>query len=196
VKTERRTYARRRELLEALPLTGGLVRLSPAFTGDPADVLAAASENGLEGIVAKRLDSAYRPGERSRSWIKTPFERTTEVVIGGWRPGEGRRAGTVGSLLLGAHADAGRLVFIGQVGTGFTHQALDLLRDRFRTLARDGSPFDPPVPREHAKNAHWVDPVLIGEVAYRTLTPEGRLRHPSWRGLRSDRRPTEVNPPQ
>lgn len=113
-------------------------------------------------------------------------------MLGGWRPGEGRRAGTIGSLLLGMYEHAGRLTYVGDVGTGLTRQMLDELLRQLRPLERKTSPFDEPVPRERARGAHWVTPRLVGEVEFRVWTPDHRLRHPRWRGLRPDRDPAEV----
>jgi bifunctional non-homologous end joining protein LigD len=157
-----------------------------------AQLLQIARIHGLEGIVAKRRASRYEPGRRSPAWIKTALLNTQEVIIGGWSPGEGRRARTLGALLLGAHDTQGRLRYLGQVGTGFTETMLTELMRQLRPLRRPGSPFDEPVPREHARDARWVQPQLVGEVVYRTLTPEGRLRHTAWRGLRPDRDPDEI----
>ncbi|MFE9750594.1 non-homologous end-joining DNA ligase [Saccharothrix saharensis] len=189
-------YAQRREELVALGL-GGVpgVRVPPSFTEvDGEDVLAVASDYGLEGVVAKRVTSQYEPGRRSTAWVKVPLVHTQEVLIGGWRPGDGRRAGTIGSLLLGVPSDDG-LRYVGKVGTGFTHSALLDLQERLGPLARTGSPFVDPVPADHARRAHWVRPELVGEVEYRTWTTDGRLRHSSWRGLRPDKRPGEVRLP-
>ncbi|TQM78480.1 bifunctional non-homologous end joining protein LigD [Saccharothrix saharensis] len=189
-------YARRREELGGLGL-GGVpgVRVPPSFTEvDGEDVLAVASDYGLEGVVAKRVTSRYEPGRRSTAWVKVPLVRTQEVLIGGWRPGDGRRAGTIGSLLLGVPSDDG-LRYVGKVGTGFTHSALLDLQERLRPLARTGSPFVDPVPADQARRAHWVRPELVGEVEYRTWTTDGRLRHSSWRGLRPDKQPGEVRLP-
>ncbi|HEX6074635.1 MAG TPA: non-homologous end-joining DNA ligase [Micromonosporaceae bacterium] len=190
--TTDRTYRRRRDLLESLPLGAGPASVPPRFSGDGHTVLATAREYGLEGVVAKRVDSRYEPGRRSRNWIKTPITLTTEVVLGGWKPGAGRRAGRIGSLLLGAYDDTGRLRYIGHVGTGFTEAALRHLAGVLAPLERPDSPFGQPVPREFARDAHWIDPVLVGEVVYRSMTPDHRLRHPSWRGLRPDKRPEEI----
>ncbi|MCE6997256.1 non-homologous end-joining DNA ligase [Saccharothrix sp. S26] len=189
-------YARRRDELSGLGLSGRAeVRVPPSFTEvDGEDVLAVASDYGLEGVVAKRVTSRYEPGRRSTAWVKVPLVRTQEVLIGGWRPGDGRRAGTIGSLLLGVRSDDG-LRYVGKVGTGFTHSALLDLQDRLRPLARRGSPFCDQVPADHARHAHWVRPELVGEVEYRTWTTDGRLRHSSWRGLRPDKDPDEVRPP-
>jgi bifunctional non-homologous end joining protein LigD len=187
-------YARRRELLTGLRLAGDVVRTPEPAGGDPAGVLAAAGRRGLEGVVAKRLTSPYRPGRRSADWVKTPFSHTQEVVIIGWRPGEGRRAGTIGSLVLAVGEADGSLSFSGGVGTGFTAGMLGELQRQLAPWARRTSPV-PDIPREHARGVHWVEPVLVGEVAYRTFTPDGRLRHASWRGLRPDRGVGEARRP-
>jgi bifunctional non-homologous end joining protein LigD len=144
----------------------------------------ASLENGLEGVVAKRLDSPYRPGARGPEWRKVKNVRTQAVVVGGWRPGQGRRAGGVGSLLVGVPDDEGRLVYVGHVGTGFSDQDLRDLEGMF--TPRKTSPFEGTLPRDITRDARWVEPELVGEVAYAVWTAEGRLRHPAWRGLRED----------
>lgn len=184
-------YAERRSLLADLGLDGPRVRTPPWFAGGGPAVLAASLEQGLEGVVAKRLDSPYLPGRRSPYWQKIKNLRTQEVVIGGWRLGEGRRAGMIGSLLLGVPAAAG-LQYVGRVGTGFTEVMLrDLLR-LLSPLAADGCPFAGPMPGEHTRHARWVRPRLVGEVEYSQWTPDGMLRHPAWRGLRPDKSPADV----
>ncbi|WP_246274129.1 non-homologous end-joining DNA ligase [Phytohabitans houttuyneae] len=194
--TVKQPYQRRRELLDGLGLQDDLVRTPPYWAGDSGtDLMAAAADQGLEGVVAKRLDSPYQPGARSRLWIKTPRNATTEVVVCGWTPGSGRRSGVIGALLLGAYDADRRLVYIGKVGTGFTHRMLVDLGERLDRLRRDDPPFDGPVPRPDARDATWVEPALVGDVAYRTVSPDGRLRHPAWRGLRSDKEPHQVNTP-
>jgi bifunctional non-homologous end joining protein LigD len=192
-----RPYTRRREELDALDLErSDVAQTPPSWTGDAGpEVMEAAKEQGLEGVVAKRLDSAYQPGRRSPAWVKTPLNRTQEVLLCGWKPGGGRRAGTLGSLLLGAHDGEGRLRYLGGVGTGFTQRMLGDLLDLLRPLARDTPPFDEPVPRPDARNAHWVEPGIVGEVEFRSWTPDRHLRHPSWRGLRPDRDPAEITLP-
>jgi bifunctional non-homologous end joining protein LigD len=184
-------YTDRRQLLEDLELSGPAWQIPPFFRGGGADVLRASQEQGLEGVVAKRLDSPYRPGRRSGQWRKVKNVRTQTVVIGGWKPGEGRRAATIGSLLLGVQEDGG-LVFAGHVGTGFSDRVLDELTGRLRRLERKTSPFATEVPREHARHAHWVTPTLVGEVGFGEWTRDGRMRHPSWRGLRTDVAPEDV----
>ncbi|MDK3257559.1 non-homologous end-joining DNA ligase [Blastococcus capsensis] len=177
-------YAERRSLLDELTPGGHRWVTTPWFRGGGERVHAASRANELEGVVAKRLDSPYRPGARSPDWRKVKNVRAQSVVVGGWRPGAGRRAGTIGSLLFGVHDDAGRLVYAGHVGTGFTDRAL---RDLQGSLApRRTSPFAGALPREVTRDARWVEPELVGEVAFTGWTAEGRLRHPSWRGLRED----------
>ncbi len=190
----RETYDVRREQLTALGLDRAAgVEVPPSVTDVPAaQLLEVARAHRLEGVVAKRRGSRYEPGRRAASWVKTALIHTQEVLVCGWTSGEGRRANSVGALLLGARDRAGRLRFLGHVGTGFTDAMLADLVTRTRQLARDTSPFDDEVPREHARRAHWVHPRLVGEVVYRTLTSDGRLRHAAWRGLRPDRDPAEV----
>jgi bifunctional non-homologous end joining protein LigD len=186
-------YRRRREQLDDLHLADAVVSVPPWWADDAGkDLMRAAGQQGLEGVVAKRLDSPYRPGIRSRDWIKTPLNRTIEVLVGGWKPGEGRRSGLIGSLMLGMYDTDDILRYVGDVGTGFTHQTLTDLQDRLASLHRADSPFEPPPPKARTRQVHYVQPQLVGEVSYRTLTPEGRLRHPSWRGLRPDREPDDV----
>jgi len=184
-------YVERRRILESLQLSGRSWQTPPHFEGDGDAVLAASKAQGLEGIIAKRLDSRYYPGKRSDCWLKVKNLRTQEVVIGGWKPGEGRRAGAIGSLLLGVAGTDG-LEFVGHVGTGFTDRMLRDLESELAPLARTDSPFATPVPREHARNARWVEPRVVGEVAFGEWTREGRLRHPAWRGLRPDKSADEV----
>jgi len=169
------------------------VAVPPSFTDLPAaQMLEVAREHGLEGVVAKQRRSRYTPGRRSPAWIKTALLSTQEVVIGGWTAGAGRRAGTVGALLLGVHDRAGGLHYLGNVGTGFTDAALHDLHTRMLPLHQDRSPFVDEVPREQARHAVWMAPRLVGEVVYRTLTADHRLRHAAWRGLRPDRDPDEI----
>lgn len=184
-------YGQRRELLEALDLRGSHWLTPPSFTSDGAAVLAASREQGLEGVVAKRLDSHYLPGHRSPAWRKVTDLMAQEVVIGGWRPGEGKRSGVIGALLLGIPQDDG-LAFVGSVGTGFSDAELGVLTRQLTSLDRARSPFVTDVPRERAKGARWVRPELVAEVVFRQWTPDGRLRFPAWRGLRPDKTPEEV----
>jgi bifunctional non-homologous end joining protein LigD len=181
-------YERRRALLEDLGLHGPQVNVPPVAAGlDGPQLLEVARAHGLEGVVGKRRTARYEPGRRSSAWVKTALLHTQEVVIGGWTAGEGRRGGSLGALLLGAYDGAGDLRYLGHVGTGFTEAALRDLLARLRPLEQRASPFDDEVPRPEARKARWVRPELVGEVVYRVLTREGRLRHAAWRGLRSDK---------
>src|SRR5271165_4691170 len=158
---------------------------------DAEIVLATSIEHGLEGVVGKPLASRYHPGGR-RDWIKVKNIRHQEVIIGGWNRGEGGRAHTIGSLLLGVYDDD-RLRYAGNVGTGFTEATLtDLLR-QLAPLERETSPFSTPVPPRYARGAHWAEPRLVGEVAFTEWTADGSMRHPSWRGLRADKDPGAVH---
>ncbi|MEV5834225.1 non-homologous end-joining DNA ligase [Nocardia sp. NPDC052112] len=180
-------YEQRRQLLEQLGMRGQHWRVPPRLHGDGADVLAESRRLGLEGILCKRLDSPYLPGRRSPLWTKVKNMRDQEVVIVGWRPGIGRRAGTIGSLLMAVHDDSGKLVYIGNVGTGFTQSTLADLQSELRPLQRNTPSVTADVP-----DAIWTTPTLVGEVTFTEWTGDGRLRHPSWRGLRPDKSPTEI----
>jgi bifunctional non-homologous end joining protein LigD len=198
-------YVQRRLVLHGLTEqtglnAGQLVQVSTVYTDVDGEVLmGVAREKGLEGVIAKRVNALYRPGVRSADWVKFPLIRTTEAVVCGWRPGTGRRAGGIGSVLLGAYTDPGEhhrrdLVYIGHVGTGFSSQALAQLQEQLTPLQQPASPFDVPVPHEHARDARWVRPTLVADVAYKDFGGD-RLRLPVWRGLRPDRAPDEVHIP-
>ncbi len=184
-------YTQRRELLQSLEMEGPHWRTPPYRHGGGREALAQSVREGNEGIVAKRLDSVYTPGRRSPSWIKVKNIRTQEVVIGGWRPGQGSRADTIGSLLLGIPGERG-LTYVGQVGTGFTREMLAELQHQLAGLSRSTSPFAGTLPARELKDARWVTPRLVGEVAFTEWTRDGRLRHPSWRGIRSDKDSQDV----
>ncbi len=185
-------YRQRRELLDELGLAGQSWQTPPAFTDVAgADVLAAAVAQRLEGVVAKRLDAPYRPGARSDDWRKVKHEFSQEAVVGGINPGKGRRAGQVGSLLVGVQTAAG-LAFAGRVGTGFNAHSLQLLDQRLSPLRRATSPFATVVPAASARDALWVEPRLVIEVAFTGWTLAGRMRAPSYRGLRTDKDPAQV----
>ena len=185
-------YSRRRELLDDLGLTGGNWQVPPAFIGESgADIQAVSRQQRLEGVMAKRLQSRYEPGRRTTAWRKIKNVRRQEVVIGGWKPGEGGRAGWIGSLLVGVYEHGG-LVYCGHVGTGFSQQTLRMLGERLAPLRRDTSPFASSIPPEDARFAQWVDPELVAEVAFADWTKSGRLRAPSYKGLRDDKDAAEV----
>ncbi len=183
-------YHDRRKLLETLA-SGRALIVPELITGDGAAALHYSGTQGWEGVVAKKLDSTYQPGRRSMSWIKDKHWHTQEVVIGGWRAGEGGRTSGIGSLLMGIPADGG-LHFAGRVGTGFTERELTRLKKTLAPLQTDESPFNAPLPARDAKGVTFVKPALVGEVRYSEWTSDGRLRQPSWRGLRPDKEPHQV----
>lgn len=185
------SYDDRRAALEALGLDGDHWSVPPAFHGDGQAVLDATKAQGMEGVVAKRRNSRYEPGRRSDCWVKVKHLLRQSAVVGGWKPGQGGRAGHIGSLLLGVHGEHG-LEYAGHVGTGFPQATLRLLGDRLGPLRRDTTPFAGTVPREHARHAVWVQPELVCDVDYTTWTRDGRLRHPSFKGLRDDIDPEQV----
>jgi bifunctional non-homologous end joining protein LigD len=185
-------YHERRRLLEELALQGERWAVPPSHPGPGADLLAAARASGLEGVVAKRTDAPYRPGRRSAEWVKVKVFRTQEVVVGGWSAGKGSRERSIGALLAGIPSPGGGLQYAGKVGTGFSEAALADLQARLEPLRTDRSPFTTPVPKAEAAGATWVEPTLVGEVRFAEWTTSGRLRHPSWRGLRTDKDPQEV----
>lgn len=182
-----RSYDERRRVLEDLvrPGPGSRVQVPPVLDLDLETAVAVSGELGLEGVMAKRRSSPYVPGSRNGTWRKIKHVKTQEVVVGGWRPGQGRRDGGVGSLLVGIPAPGG-LHYVGRVGSGFTDRQLGEIQAQLTPLARTSTPFTD-VPREDARDAHWVEPQLVGEVAYGELTGPGRLRHPVWHGLRPDK---------
>jgi bifunctional non-homologous end joining protein LigD len=189
-----RPYLERRQVLEGLHLEAKRVQVPPFWTDvDGQTMLDTARENGLEGVVAKKIDSVYRPGRRSPAWIKTPLRNNTEVVVGGWVPGAGAASGGIGSLLLGAHNSEGDLVYIGHVGTGFSTATRRELLEMLTEIETPSAPFVDTPPRSIAKDAHWVTPTYVGDVEYREFT--GKLRHPSWKGLRADKSPADVDWP-
>jgi bifunctional non-homologous end joining protein LigD len=187
-------YHQRRRRLETL-VGGPRWVVTPVFTDESgAEALRIAAEVGMEGVVAKRLNSPYRPGIRSRDWVKVKCQRTQEVVIGGWTPGQGSRRGLFGSLLLGLPVPGHqrRLRYVGKVGTGFSQSAMEDLLTRLRPLVRKTSPFGEDLRREVGTGGTWVRPALVGEVRFSEWTPDRRFRHPVWRGIRSDKAPEDV----
>ncbi len=184
-------YAERRARLEELGLGGPAWRVPAAHPGQGKQLLEATRQQGLEGIVAKRLDSRYETGRRTGAWLKIKHTLRQELVIGGWIPGEGRRTDRIGALLMGYYRD-GSFVYAGRVGTGFTEATLNDLGKRLKPLRRDTSPFTerPKLPR----NAVFVEPACVAEVEFREWTREGLMRAPSFKGVREDKPPREVGP--
>jgi bifunctional non-homologous end joining protein LigD len=185
-------YAERRDILTPVVPNGPWWLCPPSFPGEDLDaVLAASVANGLEGVVAKRLDSRYLPGDRSAGWLKIKNELRQEVVVAGYKPGKGNRAGQIGSLLIGVYGPDG-LLYCGHVGTGFSDATLRMLGARLMPLRRPDSPFDGPVPPEYARPAVWVEPRLVIEVTFDRWTKAGRMRAPVYHGLREDKDSRDV----
>jgi bifunctional non-homologous end joining protein LigD len=199
-------YRERRALLEELALRGPAWQTPAYHEGKGRELLAAAAEQRLEGVVAKRLDSPYRPGKRTEEWLKIKNVNRQELVIGGWLPGKGARAGRLGALLVGYYepgeedeSDAKRakkknppslpLRYAGRVGTGFDERELERLNRELAARARDSSPFTGAQP---PREARFVEPELVAEIEFRQWTRKRILRHSSYKGLRDDKPPREV----
>lgn len=187
-----RGYRERRDRLEQLALNGPAWRVGPSHAGAGTPLLQATRDQGLEGVVAKRIDSVYEPGRRSKAWVKVKNVRHQDVVIGGWIAGAGGRTGRIGALLTGVYeeTDAGLILrYTGRVGTGFSDRALAEWAEWLAPLARDTSPFADPVPE---RTAHFVEPRFVGMVEFTEWTSGGTLRHPSFKGRRDDIAPESV----
>ncbi|MDO5683133.1 MAG: non-homologous end-joining DNA ligase, partial [Propionibacteriaceae bacterium] len=184
-------YLERRAALEDLLGEGGRFVRVPTTFGDDADLaLTTSRQLGLEGVIAKRPTSVYQPGKRAHTWLKIKHRFTQDVVIVGWTPSETSAARVLGALIIAVN-DGDRLTFVGKVGSGFTDQALADAREVLDTIGRSDPPLDD-VPAADARVAHWVEPLLVGEVEFGEWTDTGRLRHPVWRGWRPDRHAEEV----
>jgi bifunctional non-homologous end joining protein LigD len=190
-------WAERRPVLDALELGGPSWATTPSFPGAGTELLETARARRMEGVIAKRLDSPYLPGQRSRAWRKVKLQESDEFVVGGWSPGEGRRSSRIGSLLLGVPNDQGGLDYVGNVGTGFTDAELRRLQERLTPIQRSTSPFTGGgVPKRGPRSAGslvFVEPELVVEVTFTERTDEGILRHPSYKGVRIDKGPADVN---
>lgn len=194
-----KSYTARRAILEDLALEGSHWQTPAYQTGDGQTILTASRKLGLEGIVAKQLDSPYQAGKRTGAWLKIKNQRRQELLIGGWVPGQGKRQGMLGALLVGCYdstpeeaAARGvpqRLLYAGKAGTGFSQATLLTLAKLLAPLHRDTSPFDQDLP---VRNARFVKPMLVGEFEFTEWTPNHTLRHPSFKGLRDDKDPRQV----
>jgi bifunctional non-homologous end joining protein LigD len=176
------SYEDRRELLERLELEGPAWRTPAYHRGEGSALLEATRNLGIEGIVAKRLDSPYEPGRRASGWVKVKNVNEQDVVIGGWTPGEGGRSATLGAIAAGVYED-GKLTYVGKVGTGFTQGTLALLQRELEPLRRDSSPFEG---RQPPRGTRFVEPRLVARVELREWTGSGTMRAPSFKGLRDD----------
>ncbi len=167
----------------------GRLRYSEHVEGQGDSFFKQACRLGLEGIVSKRRDMPHRPG-RHGDWLKTKCVLRQEFVIGGFTDPEGMRAG-LGALIIGYY-EGKRLVFSGKVGTGFTHKVALDLRARLDGLEHTSCPFTPRPTGPLARRAHWVKPQLVCEVVFTEWTGDGKIRHPSYQGLRADKKPRAV----
>jgi bifunctional non-homologous end joining protein LigD len=190
---------RRKRLLRQLLMPTDRVRLVEHFEQDGEMAYRVAVEHGLEGLLAKRRDSTYESGRRSKNWMKIKSTKESEFVIGGYTEGGGWRAGTFGSLLLGYYDDEGKLLYAGHVGTGFNDRALKLLKERLQALRTGERPFAEEPSRAgmsfgRPKSAlvTWVKPELVAQVRYAQWTNDGVLRAPSFLGLREDKAAADV----
>jgi bifunctional non-homologous end joining protein LigD len=184
-------WSARRDVLDDLGLNGPSWVTTPTFPGEGDVLWAAAEARRMEGVVAKRMDAPYQPGIRTKSWLKIKRLDSDEFVVGGWMPGAGRRDGSIGSLLLGVPTAGGGLAYVGNVGTGFTGRELARLEAALGPKRRPTSPFTSgPAPK---RDAVFVEPDVVVEVVYGQRTREGVLRHSSYKGMRIDKTPSDVD---
>lgn len=191
--------SQRRELLQQILPEEGIIRMSKTFTASGSEFLEAAASMGLEGIIAKKEDSEYRPGERSREWLKIKVNQRHEVVIGGFTINEGTNK-SFSSLLVGVYEN-GKLEYTGKIGTGFNDKLQKEMMARFKPLIIDKAPFttNPDVnkpsrfrPNPPHATVTWLKPELVCEVSYAEMTTDGVMRHPSFEGMREDKKPKDV----
>ena len=185
-------YDQRRERLAELGLRGPTWQVPAHHVGDGAALVEASRAQGLEGIIAKRLDCPYLPGRRSPGWVKVKNFRRADVVVGGWLPGSGNRSGRLGALVVGYHED-GELRYAGRVGTGFNEAELARLGGMLAERARETTPFEG---RQPPRETRFVEPDLVASVDYGEWTAARTLRHPSYKGLRDDIDAADVGFPE
>jgi bifunctional non-homologous end joining protein LigD len=182
-------YAERRARLAELKLTGASWQTPPHEVGDGAATINISKQFGLEGVVAKRLDSRYEPGKRSGAWVKVKNALRQEFVVGGWQPGEGGRAGTIGSLLIGYYDDEGELHYAGKVGSGLSGAWIEQLDALFDGHQRTANPF---ATGRIPKGVEFVDPLVVIEVRFTEWTSVGNVRQPTFLGIRTDKDARDV----
>jgi bifunctional non-homologous end joining protein LigD len=183
-------YEDRRALLLELVEPGPHWKVSEGWIGGGTELLEIMRAQGMEGLIAKRLDSRYEVGRRSRSWLKLKVRRRQEFVVGGWLPGAGSRSAHFGSLLIGYHDPTTKdcpLRYAGRVGTGFDEAELTRLLTLLHQLGDETCPFDPEPPRPVVRHGHWVRPELVVEVEFGEWTKDAILRHPAYVGHRVDK---------
>ena len=187
-----RPYVERRRLLEEHLSTTPSLQLSPAVRGTGIALFDAAKAQGLEGIVAKRLDSVYETGRRSKAWLKVKTTFDADVVVAGWSEGGGGTNGQLGSIATAVY-EGDVLRYTGSVGTGFTDKTRRSVRGKLERLATDECPFPPQMlkGKPELRRAHWVRPELVAMIEFRQLTSAGKLRAPAFKGLRDDKGPQQ-----
>ena len=185
-----REWSERRALLEESVRPVPPLSITPV-TDDAEAMEAATRAQRFEGLVAKRTSSTYQSGRRGPAWVKVKYRNEQEMVVGGYKLGEGNRAGSFGSLLVGVHDDAGDLQFVGAVGTGFNERTLGDVMGRLRRLETDRSPFALP-PKLPRGTYRWVRPELVAQVGFLEWTEGGGIRAPVFLGLRDDKPPSDV----
>ena len=185
-------YTQRRERLESSLEPTSTLQVSPRHPEHGTQLFEAARAQGLEGIVAKRLDSRYEPGARSKSWLKVKTTFEADVVVAGWNEGGGGRNGRLGSLVC-AVFEGGSLRYVGSVGTGFTQASHARMEAELRARPSDEVPFPPQTLKDkrELRQAHWVRPDLVAMVEFRQLTSAGKLRAPAFKGIREDKAPAD-----
>lgn len=182
----------RRAKLEVALVPSRAFQMSPVVRGDGTALYEAAKAQRLEGIVAKRLGSRYEPGKRSPAWLKIKATFDADLVVVGWTEGQKGRSGRLGSLVLAAY-EGDDLRYVGNVGTGFTERKLAEVGAQLAELGEAPCPFPRQTLRDKPdlRQAHWVPPELVAVVEFRQLTAAAKLRAPSFKGLRDDKRPEE-----
>lgn len=184
----RRPWSQRRELLEGIGLGSRWVTVPPVFDDGDA-LLEATAERGMEGVVSKNVDAPYRPGTRSEDWLKLVHRRTDSFVVIGWRRERG--ATGLGAVLLAAPV-GGRLVYRGRVGSGLAGRRGTALAERLLPLRREAPVTVDEIPADDAEATVWVDPALVADVEFHGISAGGRLRQPTWRGVRDDLTPEDL----